>query len=487
MNLIHHDSGHLVSRHLTSRPDLSLYIVLTVVLMLAISVPMTHAAKPNVLFIAIDDLNDWVGFMGGHPQALTPHMDSLAKRGRNFLNAHCDVPVCSPSRVSVISGVSATTHGSYELGPRYEELPALTHVPTMLRYFKDNGYVTLSGGKVLHHGFRGRLEDDIDLPLGQGKSPRPEKSMNRPSHWSRAWDWGAFPDSNEKMGDYQLARSAEKALEHDYENPFFMAVGFFRPHVPLYVPQGWFDLYDEATISLPENPKSDLDDLPGNFLKINDYAVAPTHAEVEKHGKQKSLTHAYLASISFVDHCVGIVLDALKSSPHGGNTLIVLWSDHGFHLGEKQHWAKRTLWEESTRVPLLFAGPGIQPGKPCLEPASLIDIYPTLIELCDLPENPHIEGVSLVPQLTDPSMPRARPAITSSYYGNYSIRNRDWRLIFYQDGAQELYHHKSDPGEFHNLAQNPEHKNIREALEQWLPKQASPEYKPTSERFRVRR
>jgi arylsulfatase A-like enzyme len=241
--------------------------------------------------------------------------------------------------------------------------------------------------------------------------------MNRPANWSGAWDWGAYPETDAEMGDFQLAKRAAAALKEEFNKPFFMTVGFFRPHVPLFVPPKWFALYDEDSLTLPKNPKSDLEDLPKNFLSINNYAVAPTHAQVVEHGKQRSLTRAYLASVSFVDHCVGVVLDALDSSPHADNTLIVLWSDHGFHLGEKQHWAKRTLWEESTRVPLLFAGPGIKPGTACPEPASLIDIYPTLVELCRLPAHRHLEGLSLVPQLNDPATRRDRPAITSSYFG----------------------------------------------------------------------
>jgi arylsulfatase A-like enzyme len=442
--------------------------------------------KPNVLMIAIDDLNDWVGFMGGHPEAITPHMDALAKRGRNFINAHCAVPVCSASRASVMSGVAATTHGSYELGPKYQELPALANVPTIQRYLKENGYYTLSGGKVLHHGFNGKLAGDIDRSLGRMRSPRPKEPMNRPAHWSGAWDWGAYPEDDAEMADYQLAKKAGKALQEDFDQPFFMSVGFFRPHVPLFVPPKWFNLYEPDSLTLPRNPKSDLEDLPTNFLGINDYAAAPTHADVIKHGKQRSLTHAYLASISFVDHCVGIVLDALKSSRHADNTLIVLWSDHGFHLGEKQHWAKRTLWEESTRVPLLIAGPGIKPGMSCPEPASLLDIYPTLIELCRLPANRHLEGVSLVPQLNDPMAHRERPAITSSYFGNHSIRSRDWRLIVYEDGAEELYNHRKDPDEFHNRAGDPTCHAIRNQLARWLPKNATPEFKAKSERPRVR-
>ena len=445
------------------------------------------ASKPNVLFIAIDDLNDWVGFMGGHPQAKTPHMDALAKRGRIFTNAHCSVPVCTSSRNSVMSGIGPMTHGSYEIGPKYEQLPALADAPTIQRYFKDHGYYSLSGGKVLHHNFGGRLNEDIDRSLGRARSPRPRKPMSRPGSWSGAWDWGAYPETDAQMGDVQLAEAAAKALKEDFDEPFFMSVGFFRPHVPLFVPPKWFELYEEDKIILPKNPKTDLDDLPKNFLTINDYAVAPTHAEVVGGGNQRSLTHAYLASVSFVDHCVGLVLNALGDSSHADNTIIVLWSDHGFHLGEKQHWAKRTLWEESTRVPLLFVGPGINPGKACKEPASLLDLYPTLVELCNLPKNPRLEGLSLVPQINDPTAVRDRPAITSSYFGNHSIRSRDWRLISYQDGAKELYDHRNDPDEFRNLAKDPGHQAVIKRLSKWLPKKATPEFKAKSERSRGRR
>jgi choline-sulfatase len=440
------------------------------------------SVPPNVLMICIDDLNDWVGFLGGHPQASTPHMDALAKGGVSFTNAHCAVPVCSPSRISVMSGIAPTTHGSYELGPKYEELPALNQVPTLQRYFKDHGYVTLSGGKVLHHDFGGRLANDIDQSLGRQRGPRPQAPMNRPADWSAAWDWGRFPETNEEMADFQLAQHAAQALQQDFDKPFFMSVGFFRPHVPLYVPPEWFDLYDEATLDLAQSPENDLDDLPRHFLSINHYAAAPTHAEVLKHQKQRGLTQAYLASISFVDHCVGVVLEALNQSPYQDNTLVILWSDHGFHLGEKQHWAKRTLWQESTRVPLLIKGPGITADQTCVEPASLIDLYPTLVEFCGLPENRKNEGISLVPQLDNPETPREQPALTSSYFGNHSVRSRDWRLIVYDDGSQELYHHTADPRELDNLANDSDYDSVRLELEKWLPQKATPEFKKKSER-----
>ena len=223
-------------------------------LLLSIISISTGFSRPNVLMISIDDLNDWTGFLGGHPEAITPHMDALAKRGRNFTNAHCAIPVCSCSRGSVTSGLAATTHGSYEIGPAYEELPALAEVPTIQRYFKDNGYFTMSGGKVLHHGFRGRIAGDIDRSLGNPKKARPKQPMNRPANWSKAWDWGKYPENDEAMGDYQLAKSAAAALQEDFEKPFFMSVGIFRPHVPLDVPPKWFDLYDDQALTLPTSP-----------------------------------------------------------------------------------------------------------------------------------------------------------------------------------------------------------------------------------------
>lgn len=426
---------------------------------------------PNVLMICIDDLNDWVGFLDGHPDAKTPHMDRLAAQGRNFTNAHCVVPVCSPSRVSVMSGLHAITHGSYDLGPSYQSIPRLTTAPCMQAWFKKHGYRTIAGGKILHHGFTGELQKAIDVDLGRSGGPRPKKKLNG---FSRAWDWGAFPESDDEMGDLQVAKKSAAVLRKKQEKPFFLSVGIFRPHVPMFVPQKWFDLYDREKITLPKAPLSDLDDLPPNFKgRLN---VEPTHDEVLEKKQWRDMVHAYLACVSFADHCVGTILEGLDSGPNKDNTIIVLWSDHGFHLGEKQKWAKRTLWEESTRTPLLFAGPGIKPGAHCLEAVSLLDIYPTLIDLCDLPR-PQLDGLSLAPQLKDPKNPRKQPVLSSSYFGNHSIRTKDWRYIRYADGAEELYDHRKDPNEFTSLSSDPAHQATKKSLAKWLPKKTAPEVK----------
>lgn len=452
------------------------------ILFLAVATVSSSASKPNILMIVLDDLNDWIGCLGGHPDAQTPHMDKLAESGRNFTNAHCVVPVCSSSRVSIMSGTHATTHGSYDLGPSYQSIERLNDVPTMQAYFQSHGYRTIAGGKVLHHGFVGPLKSSIDQTLpGNKEGSRPPRNKmtggqgNRGfEHDSKAWDWGAYPDTDDEMGDYILAKAAAEELKKEQDAPFFMSVGIYRPHVPLFVPQKWFDLYDKETLVLPKSPLWDMEDIPPNFSgRMN---VEPTHKEVVAKGYWRDMVQAYLACVSFADMCVGTVLDGLNNGPNKDNTIVVLWSDHGFHLGEKQRWAKRSLWEESTRTPFMIAGPGIEPGD-SPEAVSLLDIYPTLVELCGLPDNPNLEGLSLSPQLDDPKTPRTVPVLTTSYYENHAIRTKDWRYIRYRDGAEELYDHRKDPDEFKNLARYPEYAEIKRSLAKWLPVNAAPEVK----------
>lgn len=419
--------------------------------------------RPNVLMIVIDDLNDWVGCLGGHPQAKTPHIDRLAKRGMLFTNAHCQAPICTPSRNSVLSGKLPSTTGCYDLGQTYDRSQSLVGVTSLPEYFAEQGYVTLGGGKIFHSDARGKFQ--VALPGARG-GPRPPQRM----HWKNAtWDWGPYPEADAAMGDYQLAQNAAKALQQQHDRAFFMAVGFFRPHVPLHVPPKWFDMYPLDEIELPKAPIEDLDDLPQAALDQPNN-VAPLHAEMLELGCWPSIVQAYLASISFVDSCVGQVLDGLEQGPHRDNTIVVLWSDHGFHLGEKQHWAKRTLWEESTRVPLIFAGPGIKPEAVCDRPVGLIDLYPTLLTQCDLPLRRGLEGTSLTPLLADPRADWDRPVITTFRPNNHSVRSQHWRYIRYADGSQELYDHRSDPDEWHNLAGDPAHANIIRDLAKWLPK-----------------
>lgn len=423
------------------------------------------AAPPHIVFIAVDDLNDWVGCLGGHPDVKTPHMDQLAARGLLFTNAHCQVPVCMASRVSVFSGRHATTTGCYDFNAEFHEAATLHDAVPIPLHFKNHGYTTLGGGKLLHRGFQGRLEETFDTDLTDGRNPAPPQTLNWPD---KSWDYGAFPQRDDEMGDYRLAQKAAAFLRQKQERPFFLAVGFHRPHVPLLVPQMWFDLYDKATLTLPKAPLEDLADLPVKNV-TRQQTIAPSHDEVLAAGKWRDFVHAYLACISFVDHCIGEVADAALDGPNADNTLIVLWSDHGFHLGEKHYWAKRTLWEESTRVPLIFAGKGIPTGARCAATVGLVDLYPTLTDLAGLPAPHSFDGTSLAPLITDPSKPWPHATLSTWLPGNHVVIQDHWRYIRYQEGHEELYDMRSDADQFTNLAADPAQSETKTRLSKHLP------------------
>ena len=426
--------------------------------------------RPNIVFIAIDDLNDWIGCLGGRPDALTPNMDRLAKRGLLFRNAHCQVPVCMASRVSVFSGRLAANTGCYEFNAEFHEAPTLADSIPIPLLFKRNGYATLGGGKLLHSGFQGRLAETFDEDLTQGRNPTPKQSINWPL---KAWDYGACPAQDEEMGDYQLAVKAAEYLKQKQEKPFFVATGFHRPHVPLFVPQKWFDLYDRNKLTLPKAPIEDMTDIPESDI-TRTKAVAPSHAEVLKANKWRDYVHAYLACVSFVDHCVGVVADAALDGPNGENTLLVLWSDHGFHLGEKQHWAKRTLWEESTRTPMIFAGAGVPKDKSTAAAVSLVDIYPTLVEAAGLNVTQKLDGVSLMPLFKDPEATWDHAVVSTWLPNNHVVIKDHWRYIHYKEGNEELYDMQNDPDEFTNLANDPRFAGQKAALARYLPEENAP-------------
>ncbi len=430
--------------------------------------------KPNVLFIAIDDLNDWVGCYGGHPQVKTPVIDQLARRGTVFLNAQCQAPICNPSRASIITGLRPSTTGIYFLGPDFRSVKKTETAESLFQYFRKHGYYTITRGKIFH-GSMSQIDrasfDEISPARSGAPRPKQKLSYDKPNS-SKLWDWGAWPENDEQVRDFLTASWAADRLPElvQKEKPFFMAVGFSLPHVPLYVPQKWFDLYPQAELKLPQNPTGDLDDISQYALTLTLSGVAPRHRWFLEHGEFAHAVQAYLACISFVDHCLGIVLNALEKSGAAENTIVVLWSDHGFHLGEKQRWAKRSLWEESARSPLIFAGPGCLKNARCYRPVELIDLYPTLIELCNLPGRKGLEGVSLTPLLNNPQAKWDRPAITTFGPNNHAIRSQNWRYIRYADGSEELYDHRTDPDEFENLAGLPRYATIVSEHAKWLPK-----------------
>lgn len=431
-------------------------------------------SSPNVLFIAIDDQNDWIGTLG-HPIARTPNIDRLAARGTVFLNAHCQAPLCNPSRTSLMTGLRPTTTGVYGLSPWFRTLDDWKDRVALPQHFKNHGYRTYSVGKVYHGGVGGpqlRLKEFDVWGQAGGIGIKPDKKLIPPTPMGNhpLMDWGVFPHQDEQKGDYQVATWAVEQIKGaPKDQPFFLAAGFFLPHVPCYVTQKWFDLYPDDDRILPLVKDGDRVDTPRFSWYLHWNLPEPRLKWVRENNQWRNLVRSYLASTSFVDAQVGRLMDALEEAGLADNTVIVLWGDHGWHLGEKGITGKNSLWDRGTRVPLIFAGPGVTAGGRCSQPAELLDIYPTLNELCHLKPRHDLEGISLVPQLQNAQARRDRPAITSHNRGNHGVRSEHWRYIRYADGTEELYDMKSDPNEWTNIAGRPEHAAVIAEHRRWLP------------------
>ena len=437
-------------------------------------------AKPNVLFIAIDDQNDWIGAFGGHPLAKTPQIDRLANRGTAFLNAHCQAPLCCPSRTSLLLGLRPTTTGVYGLAPSFRSLDQWKDRVALPQHFQANGYRTLSAGKIYHGDFGGpqqrAKEFDVWGPGSTvGATPKKKLIGSTPMGNHPLMDWGMFPHKDEEKGDYQIASWAvEQIKSAPKDKPFFLSTGFFLPHVPCYATQRWFDLYPDDDTVLPLVKEDDRNDTPRFSWYLHWSLPEPRLKWVKENHQWRNLVRSYLACTSFVDSQVGRLLDALDEAGLSENTIVVLWGDHGWHLGEKGITGKNSLWERSTRVPLIISGPGVSNGGRCMQPAELLDLYPTLIDLCGLTGRTDLEGISLVPQLNNASTKRDRPAITSHNPGNHGIRSERWRYIRYADDSEELYNMEHDPHEWHNVAAKPEHATMIAAHRKWLPTNNAP-------------
>lgn len=483
-----------------------------------------NVSRPNVLFIAIDDLNDWVGFLQGHPQARTPAMDRLAARGVVFANANCAAPLCAPSRASVFSGRQPFCTGVYGNGDDLRRAaPDLVLLPQQL---KAHGYRTYGTGKLLH-GARPDIFDESftpeqrwspftgkqvlytaeELPSKGTDNPRhvvelgSEKkhvvlplnrmpSERRPDHPAgESFDWGPVDVPDSAMGDAQIVDWAIERLNVKSAAPFFLGVGFYRPHIPLFAPAKYFEPFPAATTQLAPSRADDLDDLGPTARRIAlEAETAGGHALVAKHGQQRAATAAYLACVYFVDTQIGRLLAALGASPQADNTLIVLWGDHGWHLGEKQHWGKWTGWERAVRVPLAIVPPArdrarFAQGKVSRQPVSLLDLYPTLLEFCGVPPPAAgLDGESLVPLLREPQRETGR-AVVSTFHGeHFSVRDARWRYIRYADGSEELYDHASDVNEWTNVAGKPEHAAVKSRLAREIPKERAPARPPRAGR-----
>ena len=426
------------------------------------------AERPNVLFIAVDDLNDWVSHLGGHPQAETPNIDALAARGVTFANAHCTTPACNPSRAALMSGMRPYSTGVYDNANDWQS--ALKDVTTLNEHFLANGYETLGGGKIYHSsiGQKGKWTKYWKRP-GDTKTPKNKNGLNR-SHF----DWGPIDCDDDGMGDHHLVNWAVEQLKAEREKPLFLAVGFVKPHLPFFAPKKYFDRFPLEKIQLPEVSEDDLADVPAAGLKM----AKPDgdHAAVVAAGEWKKAVQAYLATIAFVDHEVGRLIKGLDESSKAENTIVVFWGDHGWHLGEKEHWRKFALWNDSTRVPFAVVAPGVTAkGGVCQQPVDLLGVYPTLCDLTGVPAPSHLEGANLRPLLENPLADWAQPAISTHGMGNHMVQTRHQRWIRYADGSEEFYDHRDDPNEWTNLADSEETKELRASLAKWLPRAEAPE------------
>lgn len=512
--------------------------------------PVQAAERPNVILIICDDLNDYVEGFGGHPQAKTPAMARLAESGVRFTQAHCNSPICGPSRASMLTGIYPHHSGCYGF-TKWDTYEVLKNSRTLMDHFRANGYLTLGTGKLFHHLVRqewkqfGNAADygpfafangqkvahpDVPTPYREigavdgsfgpfvNLSGRKTKDGHAFSWLSGGWGNRARPlrvesqtdrdrTPDELNGDWAV-ENLKSLAEQKGRQPFFMGVGFIRPHTPLIVPKRFFDMFPLDEIKLPVIRPGDVDDTHARSVRgIPDGADGPRaedmglrlfNALVKSYGsRDKALRvfiQAYLASVASADEQIGRILDAVDGSPLKDNTIIIVTSDHGWGMGEKDYLYKNSLWQESTQVPLIVHAPGIaKAGTESKQPVALIDVYPTLIDLCGLTgdtkkndKGHSLDGHSMKPLLQDPASGKwsgPDEALTTLYKWrtkydpsaeNYSLRARDWRYIRYENGKEELYHTAEDPHEWHNLADKSEHADklthFRERLASRLPK-----------------
>lgn len=441
------------------------------------------AEQPNVLFIAVDDLNDWISCLAGHPQSRTPNIDRLAARGVLFTNAHCASPSCNPSRVALMTGLRSSTTGVYNNNQPFR--PVLPHAVTLTQHFMQHGYAALGAGKIFHGSFPDQASWNDYRPVQP--SPKPSAEVRKDPHSkSGGITWGRLDCGDAEMADYKTVDYCIEQLNKDHGKPFFLACGLIRPHMPWQVPEEYYERYPLKSVQLPNVLDTDLDDLPPAGVKMA--RPQGDHATMLQTGNWQYAVQGYLATIAFCDAQVGRLLDALDASRHAGNTIVVFWTDHGWHLGEKQHWRKFALWERATRTPLAIVVPGLtKVGVRCDRAVSLLDLYPTLAELCALPARSELEGTSLVPLLKNPQAPRTEPAVITYGRGNHAVRTDRYRYIRYADGGQELYDHSGDPNEWTNLADRSDLRGVIDELARWLPAEDAPDAPRVAEEPGVKR
>lgn len=440
--------------------------------------PQSQQTKPNILFIAIDDLRDWVHYLG-HQQAKTPNMDRVAARSVTFTHAYCASPVCNPSRTALMSGQRSSTTGVYSNGIDWR--PLVTEVPTLNEYFRSNGYYVCGAGKIYHGSYPRDKDwddyqhenevdtDDVDAAKVGNKKGKGKVTSDATNDGVGGIKFKPINANDEDMVDYATVTYTLKQLNKSHDKPLFVACGLHKPHMAWDVPKKYYDMYPLDKIQLPKVLETDLDDIPLAGKRMA--KPEGDHADILKSGRWKEAVQGYLAAISFCDAMIGRLLDGFEKSPMKDNTIVMFWSDHGWHLGEKQHWRKFALWEESTRAPFLISAPRVtKAGTVCDRTIDYMSIYPTLCDLAGLPIPKHCEGPSIKPLLANPKAAWDRPAITTHGFQNHAARSEAFRYIRYADGSEELYDEKADPLEWKNLASDSNYANVKKDLAQWFPK-----------------
>lgn len=422
--------------------------------------------RPNVLFIAVDDLNHWCGYTGRNPQTQTPNIDRLSSMGMSFTNAHCVAPACNPSRAALMSGLRPSTSGCYLNGQHWKE-----YIPegiSLCATFKNAGYRTMGTGKTFH----GNGPKSVYLSEWHEYVPNARPPGGGAKKYQGYLQPLPLDLKDEDLSDWHSVDYCIEQFNKQHDRPFFLSCGLIKPHLPWAVPKKYYKQFPKDKIKLPPHIQGDLEDVPASGQKIGNTS---DHKAFLKKRRWKDAIQSYLATIAYTDVCIGRLLDALEKSPVKDNTIVVLWGDHGWHLGEKEHWRKFTLWEEATRAPLIWYAPGVtSPGTLCHQPVDFLTIYPTLCDLAGIETPDHVEGQSVVPLLKDPDTPTEHVAVTTHGYMNHAVRTDRWRYIRYEDGSEELYDHSQDEYEWKNLAGGRAHAEQIEKLRRLLPEKNAP-------------
>ena len=421
--------------------------------------------RPNVLFIAVDDLNHWVHYLGRNPQSVTPNIDRLAERGVRFTRSYCAAPACNPSRASLMSGIRPYTSGVYHNSDNWR--PEIAADLVLTKHFEKSGYFTGGSGKI-YHGKWDRHSDWQDYLENVPKDPKPTGNTG-----VGTIRFAPLDCRDEDLREWHIVQYGIDQLQRKHDRPFLLTIGLHKPHMPWNVPLKYYDLFPLEEIELPPTKEDDLADLPPSGIGMA--RPQGDHKRMLESGRWKEAVQAYLAAIAYADAMVGRLIDALDASEYRDNTIIVLWGDHGWHLGEKQHWRKFALWEEATRAPLIWIVPGMtQPGGVCERTVDFMTIYPTLTDLAGLPTPSHVEGESIRMLLEDPQAEWDSPAVTTHGFGNHAVRTEGWRYIRYENGDEELYDESADPYEWTNLADDPAYATQKAELAKHVPQGGVP-------------